>query len=782
MPPIRPEPERERQARIRADLAKIQAAVNEGRLPREAITRYVERERITPEMEAAREPLGAEDTIRGALANAGEGIGFSFADELMGGLRGIVDPRISMSEGIDQVRAERDRFAAAHPKTALGLNLGGAVLPAILTAGASTTASGAGAAPTLAQSAARVAASGAGGGALAGYGSGEGGMFSGERLARAAVGGTVGGAVGAALPWSVKAFQEIGAGGGQVSTTLLDALAEQGVVPAAQAVAGQMPNLAPNGYSTQALARVGDAIGDRTQARSILDVLEQAGVGSDAMAADLGVGAQRGLRAAANLSPAGEQVARTRLGQRVAEVGQRVRSALTTATGLTPEATQSGIDDLVATRAANARPLYAAAMAEGRGAEMTPQVRAVLDEPIMQRAMARLRTLDAFRDIPDESPEMLDALYKVLSDRHATIKAAQLVDPENLGRFQQADLESLKGRFLDALGATGVVDVPVPPMQVAQSPAPSLRDAIEAHRTRLGQSVTRREGTVMQQTAREALERRSAEAAVPAAVTGTPAPRAVQREIRPMMPSYGKAVTQFADDSRLRDAYALGTEMFNKPVGDVRAAMGKMTPDEVELFKRGAFDAIVEGRVSPASPNPRLGEAARQSKAAGQVTVNTDATAERIRAIFGDDALRQLEGAARAEGVFSRTADEALRNSTTAKQIADMGIFGELSGEIPNPTNPGWWARNVGKGITAAGRVANRAAEAGNPVARAIVPPTNRETAALLTTKGAGEIRSLLDLLDALGIEDAARTTAVRPVAGTAARTMAPATVGERRP
>lgn len=53
--------------------------------------------------------------------------------------------------------------------------------------------------------------------------------------------------------------------------------------------------------------------------------------------------------------------------------------------------------------------------------------------------------------------------------------------------------------------ATGMAAV-----ETAQSPAPTVREAIDAFRTRLGQSVTRKEGTVAQQTAREALERQSA--------------------------------------------------------------------------------------------------------------------------------------------------------------------------------------------------------------------------------------------------------------------------------
>ena len=91
----------------------------------------------------APEPMTLGDNVRGVIANLGEGVGFSFADEAMGGLRGAIDPRITMSEGVDQVRDERDRFADRNPKTALGLTLGGGVLPALLTAGASAAPSAA---------------------------------------------------------------------------------------------------------------------------------------------------------------------------------------------------------------------------------------------------------------------------------------------------------------------------------------------------------------------------------------------------------------------------------------------------------------------------------------------------------------------------------------------------------------------------------------------------------------------------------------------------------------
>ena len=58
----------------------------------------------------------------------------------------------------------------------------------------------------------------------------------------------------------------------------------------------------------------------------------------------------------------------------------------------------------------------------------------------------------------------------------------------------------------------GPEEATMQPMGTAQSPNPSLRDAIDAFRTRFGQAAVRREGTVAQQMAKEQLSRRAGEA------------------------------------------------------------------------------------------------------------------------------------------------------------------------------------------------------------------------------------------------------------------------------
>lgn len=261
----------------------------------------------------------------------------------------------------------------------------------------------------------------------------------------------------------------------------------------------------------------------------------------------------------------------------------------------------------------------------------------------------------------------------------------------------------------------------------------------------------------MQQTARAGLERRAAEQSVPAPRPFADAPQAREVEIiparteqmPPVMPGYRQSVTQFADDSRLNQAYDDGIQMFNKREGDIRSAMQQMTPDELELFKRGAFDALLE-RSDALMPNPNLGAVARQSKRAGQSTVDTQAAAKRMRALFGDAEYERVLAAAKAEGRFSQTAADALSNSTTAQQLGDMGLFGQMAVEAAGaqPTSPAWWARGAQGAV--------------DRIQRVVDEPASRRAAELML----GKPKTLLDLLEQLGISDASRAAAVQPVAG----------------
>lgn len=685
-PPNVRETEPERRARIRGNLQRLMAAG----APDERIAAYLETERITPEMEAARTPQTGMERAAGAVQAFNQGTTFNFGDEIAGFGGAVVDkvrnPSQPFGALLDQnIQSQRDNlqtFRDENPKTALGLELGGGLVSGIATGGAAA------AGRTGLSAAARVAASGAGGGALAGVGSGEGTT---DRLTRGAVGAAAGGALG----WGLGrlATSRVGDAVARGSDDLITALSQAADGPVAAPAVSRAPvasaaprvaKLAEMDGATQGAVR---SIAARTggadavpQAKSLLEELDRAGLMEDVIAADVLPSGGRELQRAFNVSPQAAAPGRTQLLERGARVGQRSRDALTQATGLAPQTTRAGVDDLVAERAAKAAPVYAEAAAEGAANRMTPvtpQLNTFLNEPDIQQVAKELLQMQQFRGKQASDPEVLDAIYKVLSDRQGTLRTAQLANPRNMGRFEGENLTRLKSQGLDAIAGDG---------------GP--------------------------------------------------------------MPSYRPAVTQFADDSRLKGAYERGIEMFNKPVGDIRAEMAQMTADEVELFKRGAFDALLERRVGPASPNADLGEFARQSKLAGQATVNTEPAAERLRTVFGEDAYQQVLGAARGEGRFTQTANDALQNSSTARQLADMGAFGQMAQEAVtgNPASPGWLMRQGGNVMDA--------------TRRAFDEPASRRAAELLLDKP----QTLLELLDQLGQSDAARRAAVQPIAGQAVR------------
>lgn len=344
---------------------------------------------------------------------------------------------------------------------------------------------------------------------------------------------------------------------------------------------------------------------------------------------------------------------------------------------------------MVTQRAAKADPIYAQMRAEGVANRMTPrtpEMNAFLNEPDIAAIADDLLKTRQFRGRTPDDPEVLDAIYKVLSDRQGTLRTSQLANPKNLGRIEGQDLASAKDQALDAIAGP-------------RGPMPSMRPA----------------------------------------------------------------VTEFADESRLKDAYEGGMQLFNKPEGEIRAAMAKMTPDELDLFKRGAFDALLE-RSDATMPNPNLGAAARQSKRAGQSTVDTQAAAKRMRALFGDAEYERVLAAAKGEGRFTQTANDALANSTTAQQLGDMGLFGQMAVEAAGaqPTNPAWWARGAQGAV--------------DRVRRVVDEPASRRGAELLL----GEPKTLLDLLEQLGISDEARGVVAQRATGVATRAGAGATTPRR--
>jgi len=133
-----------------------------------------------------------------------------------------------------------------------------------------------------------------------------------------------------------------------------------------------------------------------------------------------------------------------------------LRAALPVAMGGTPN-TAANLVGRAADRARSAAALYKAALAQGQGQAATPQIQQYLAEPDIADIVSGLQGTRRFANVAPESPEMLDAIYKTLSDRAGTVKRGlESITPNkpNIGRFLGQDIAAAKTQGLNAMDET----------------------------------------------------------------------------------------------------------------------------------------------------------------------------------------------------------------------------------------------------------------------------------------------------------------------------------------
>lgn len=240
-----------------------------------------------------------------------------------------------------------------------------------------------------------------------------------------------------------------------------------------------------------------------------------------------------------------------------------------------------------ADRAQSAKTLYDAARREGQQNEATSTIRAFLAEPEIASRVEALQGLDQFKNTPADSPEMLDALYKSLSDEAKAIDkglAAQDPTKPNTGRYRQQAIGTLKQRLLNAMGAPGTK----PPLKLEVAPETYSVEPQVVNPGREPQTGHMMDGTAGRARGDQAQvsvgPNGQATAVSPRDVQGPAGPafmlRGQPRKVipgvdiqtpgmtietapaeaqPPMMPSYRAAVEDFA--KRTRDIKAVGTGM-----------------------------------------------------------------------------------------------------------------------------------------------------------------------------------------------------------------------------
>jgi len=270
---------------------------------------------------------------------------------------------------------------------------------------------------------------------------------------------------------------------------------------------------------------------------------------------------------------------------------------------------------------------YGQAEAEGAAVGSTPAIRAVLNKPGIKEYADVVRQSETFKNANDAT--VLREAYKLMSEQ--SVKRGQVLaagDFKAGTSLAKSDLDLLKTQMREATQEPGQVVIPgrvmvAPAPSTAQSPPPSLRDALEAFKTRSALAATRPEGTVMQQTARQALERHGAENIVSPALRGAPSPmQAMMVEpqvvnIPAGMPSFPAAVAQHAQAKAEQKAWEMGADAAKrqmlqtslaaknqgkKSIEGVLESLKGLPLNEAQAFLQGVLGRAREAPVGSVNP------------------------------------------------------------------------------------------------------------------------------------------------------------------------------------
>ncbi len=138
-----------------------------------------------------------------------------------------------------------------------------------------------------------------------------------------------------------------------------------------------------------------------------------------------------------------------------AGIGAGADALVTKARATAAPASSRVIRDIKTERDAAAGPMFHSALTQGQGiTALDPDVAMFISQPKVKDIIDGLKGLKEFQSVSDDSPEMLDAVYKVLSDQSAAAKRGlEAVTPNkpNLGRFTARDIRATKDEALDAM-------------------------------------------------------------------------------------------------------------------------------------------------------------------------------------------------------------------------------------------------------------------------------------------------------------------------------------------
>lgn len=544
--------------------------------------------------------LTGGETAAGAMRSLLQGVTFQNWDEIEAGVNAALDPELTYRNYRDAIREQDAEFRKAHPVAAGTLELGGAILPsaAALIASGGTAAPGVAARATpLLGRAIQGATAGAGYGALQGIGAAPELKDVPEGVV---TGGLIGGTIGGGIPVVGQAGRALLGGAGNMAESAVRSTA-MGTGAAASAAQRLMP--------------MADRRAQRRAVQNILQRLQEDGLtpqqaadqlrsmtvrGTPAAVADVG---GRNMLELANrpnlLGGEGREIMGNLAESRVAGSAERIATAANKNARTLRGNVNQMVRDIAERRKEPAAKLYDAAFAHG-------------DVTLDSRGTALLMSADGQR-------AWNEGMRRSLLE----------FGPGSLRRLQP-----LFGEITDEAGAKRFGMLRSPTVQdvdyVKRGFDASIRIAQKQEDADLVRVLTKAKNELLAQVDAQA-------------------------------PAYAEARAFWGGEEGLMDALEAGKRILRGGADDFEDAVNALNPDELEMFRTGAVNAIRE-------------QLERRDGSVNAVRFMSDPTViARLKRVFPDPvSFERLQSVVGDEARLAAVRNRLTNQSATAKNLGEM--------------------------------------------------------------------------------------------------------------
>lgn len=159
--------------------------------------------------------------------------------------------------------------------------------------------------------------------------------------------------------------------------------------------------------------------------------------------------------------------------------------------------------------------------------------------------------------------------------------------------------------------------------------------------------------------------------------------RTLRTELDAAVPSYAQARAGAAHFFGAQDALEAGQNFVNRNMtsAEARRALSQMSPTERQLFQDGFVSRFSE----------TLNQIGDRRSVLNKIA-ESPAAREKLNVALGPQRAQELEAGLRVEGIMDLARGAVQGNSTTARQLAELGLAGGafgFSGGVTNPLDPG---------------------------------------------------------------------------------------------